>query len=155
MKVSQRGIDLVKEFEGFRSKAYQDTVGIWTIGYGTTRIDGKPVRPGMTCTREQAEKWLRDDIARHLAEVESAINPKIHLTQNQVDAIASFVYNVGVTNFKNSTLCRLINENKLEAAAQQFIRWNKAGGKVLEGLTRRRNAEAALFMRPDEKSLDA
>ncbi|MGB9694012.1 MAG: lysozyme, partial [Fervidobacterium sp.] len=68
MKVSQRGVDLVKEFEGFSSKAYQDVVGVWTIGYGTTKINGSPVRPDMTCTRDQAEEWLRADIKKHLDE---------------------------------------------------------------------------------------
>lgn len=154
MEVSQRGVDFAKEFEGFKSKAYQDVVGVWTIGYGTTRIDDKPIRPGMSCTRKQAEEWLRINIEEHLAEAESAINPEIQLSQNQIDAIASFVYNVGVTNFRKSALCRLINEDDLEAAAGQFIRWNKAGGKVFAGLTRRRNAEAELFMEPDEESLD-
>jgi lysozyme len=149
MEVSQRGIDLIKKFEGFKSTAYQDVIGVWTIGYGTTRIDGRPVRPGMMCSREQAEEWLRNDVNEYLAEAEPYINPDANLTQNQVDAIASFIYNIGVSNFKKSTLLRLINEGDMDGASKEFIRWNKAGGKEFPGLTRRRLAETELFMATD------
>jgi lysozyme len=153
MKVSQQGLELIKAFEGFRSRAYQDVVGVWTIGYGTTRVDGQPVCQGMVCTREQAEEWLRKDVDKYLQEVSALINPKIKLTQNQIDAIASLVYNIGVGNFSRSTLLRLINAGDMEGAAKQFLRWNKAGGRVVEGLTRRRQAEAELFLTPDGHSL--
>jgi lysozyme len=150
MEVSDRGIDLVKGFESFSPRSYRDVIGVWTIGYGTTRIDGKPVQPGMTCTREQAEEWLRDDISEDLNEAAEFIDPDVTLTQNQIDAIASFVYNVGVENFRNSTLLKLINSGDMEGAAKQFIRWNRAGGKVYPGLTRRREAEAELFSESEE-----
>jgi lysozyme len=150
MEVSERGIDLVKGFESFSPKSYRDVAGVWTIGYGTTRIDGDPVQPNMTCTQEEADEWLRNDINEHFREASEFISPDVTLNQNQVDALASFVYNVGVGNFKESTLLKLINSGDMEGAADQFIRWNRAGGRVYPGLTRRREAEAELFSEPEE-----
>lgn len=142
-QVSQRGVDFIKSFEGYRATAYQDVVGVWTIGYGTTRVDGERVRPGMTCNYAQAEEWLRKDIEGHLKGALAWV--KVALTQNQLDAIASFVYNVGVTNFRNSTLLRLLNAGDFEGAQAQFLKWNRAGGKVVRGLVRRREEEAKMF----------
>lgn len=146
MKVTgQKGLDLIKQFEGLRLKAYDDGVGVWTIGYGTIRYpNGVKVKRGDTCTKEQAEQYLKTD----LDSFENVINTKVKvpLTQNQFDALACFVYNVGATNFSNSTLLRKLNAKDYSGAADQLLRWNKAGGKVMNGLTRRREAERKLFL---------
>lgn len=146
MKVTgQKGLDLIKQFEGLRLKAYDDGVGVWTIGYGTIRYpNGVRVKSGDTCTKEQAEQYLKTD----LDSFENVINTKVKvtLTQNQFDALACFVYNVGATNFSNSTLLRKLNAKDYSGAADQLLRWNKAGGKVMNGLTRRREAERKLFL---------
>ena len=144
MKTGQDGIDLIKSFEGFRNKAYLDSIGVPTIGYGTTWYpDGTKVKLGDKCTEEQAEEYLK----YALGKFEAAINKdiKVTISQKMFDALACFVYNVGIGNFESSTLLKKINAKDFLGASDQFIRWNKAGGKVLDGLTRRREAEAALF----------
>lgn len=147
MITSQSGRNLIKAFEGFVDHSYQDSVGIWTIGYGTTRVNGSPVQPGMTCTSAQAEQYLTAD----LAAAEHCVNSKTTqpLAQNQFDACVSLSYNIGCANFSGSTLLRMINAGDLDNAQPQFLRWNKAhsanGYVALKGLTRRRLAEAALF----------
>jgi lysozyme len=132
-------LSLIKEFEGLRLEAYLCPAKVWTIGYGHT----KTAKPGMRITEGGAEALLRHD----LEWVESTINKnvKVPLTQNQYDALASFIYNVGAGAFRKSTLLRLLNQGDYTGAAGQFQRWNKAGGKVLRGLTRRRQAEAEKF----------
>jgi lysozyme len=141
--ISKRGLDLIKGFESLALEAYPDpgTGGEpWTIGYGHTG----GVKEGDTCTEEDATDWLQEDCR----EAEACIAAYVHLilTQNQHDALTSFVFNCGCGNFKSSTLCRLVNAGDFAAAVQQFARWNKGGGRILAGLTRRRAAEAALFM---------
>jgi lysozyme len=137
--------DLIKRFEGYRDKAYQDSAGIWTIGYGTTVYpDGKHVQKGETCTQEQAEEYLLHDSAWAVSCVMN--NVRVPLTNSQKDALISFVYNVGCSAFQKSTLLRLLNAGNYDDAAKQFPRWNKAGGVVLDGLTKRRKAEMALFL---------
>ena len=143
--ISDKGVSLIKEFEGFRSEAYQDVVGIWTIGYGTTKIEGKPIQPGTKCTEDQALLWLREEVEK-IAEPFIDKLVKVTLTQNQRDALISFIYNVGSGNFSKSTLLKLLNDGMYTAAAEQFLRWNKAGGKEFPGLTRRRKAEKDLFL---------
>lgn len=139
MQTSQRGIDLIKSFEGLRLSAYKCPADVWTIGYGTTA----GVQPGQTITKERAEELLREDVKRFEAQVLRLV--KVPLTQGQHDALVSFVYNLGAGNLSNSTLLRLLNAGDYAGAAAQFDRWNKAGGKVLAGLVRRRAAERALF----------
>lgn len=143
MMISQRGVDALKQYEGYRSKAYQDSVGVWTIGYGTTKIEGKPVEPGMTCTPEEAELYLRAD----LAWAQTAVNQlvKFQLTQPMFDALVSFVYNVGETAFKNSTMLKKLNAGDYAGAANEFDRWVYAGGKLLPGLVSRRKLERTMF----------
>lgn len=140
MPISNNGIALVQQSESCSLVAYKDPIGIWTIGFGHI----KDVKQGDTCTYSQAIEWLKQDTE----EAESYVNDlvKVSLNQNELDALIDFVFNLGPTNFKNSTLLRLINEGNKLAAAQQFERWNKAGGKVLSGLTKRRLAEKALFL---------
>lgn len=141
-KTSAAGLAIIKQHEGFRGTAYLCPAGVWTLGYGTT----KGIRKGMTATREQAEALLRDDVAQFEAAVLRAV--KQPLSQNQFDALVSFTYNVGAGAFAASTMVRLINAGEWGAAADQFSRWTKGGGRVLPGLTKRRAAERALFLRP-------
>ena len=131
--------EIEKEFEGCRFTAYKDSVGVWTIGYGHT----KDVQPGDTCTQDEADEFLIDDLHDALASVQN--NVTVPLTDDELSALVDFVFNVGGTNFAHSTLLRLLNAGDYEGAAQQFGRWNHAGAMVLAGLTRRRAAEAAMF----------
>lgn len=140
MRTSQKGVSLIKSFEGLRLKSYQDSVGVWTIGYGATR----GITAGMAITIEQAERMLVNDIGRFEPEIERLI--KVPLSQGQWDALMSFAYNLGAANLGSSTLLRLLNAGNYVGAAEQFPRWNKAGGQVLAGLAKRRLAERAMFL---------
>lgn len=140
--ISKRGIDLIKQFEGFSPTAYKDVVGVWTIGYGTIQYpNGKKVQPGDTCSKEQAEQYLIHDTRW----VVDALKDYSHLKQNRIDALASLIYNIGQSAFKNSTLKKYIDSNQFSLAAKEFDRWNKAGGKVINGLVTRRAKERKLF----------
>jgi len=134
-------VSLIKEFEGCELTAYKDIVGVWTIGYGHT----KTVKPGMKITQRGAEELLRHD----LAWVEAVINKyvKAPLTQNQYDAVASLIYNVGGTAFSKSTILRKLNTGDIYGASLEFKRWNKAGGRIVNGLVRRREAERVQFVK--------
>lgn len=134
-------VPFIAEFEGLRLKAYRDPVGIWTIGYGHTQ----GVRPGDVWTREQAEEALRSEVAKFMTGVEELVD--VPLTLNQLAALTSFSYNVGLGALRRSSLLKRLNEENYAAAANQFLRWNRAGGRVLNGLTRRRRAEKELFLR--------
>jgi lysozyme len=139
VKYSDAGLALTQQFEGCRLNAYQDSVGVWTIGFGHTA----GVHPGMSCTQQQAEEWLQSDI--HWAEY--AVNKYVTapLTQSEFDALVDFTFNLGVGNFVHSTLLRLLNAEDYEGAANEFPKWNRAGGKILPGLTARRLAEQEMF----------
>jgi lysozyme len=143
MKISSSGLDLIKQFEGFEAKAYRCPAGILTIGYGST---GSHVKPGMCITEAEAVALLDKDLDRFENAV-SQMAPKS--TQWQYDALVSFAYNVGVGALKGSTLLSLHNAGDYSGASAQFVRWNKArvNGvlKPLNGLTRRRMAEADLY----------
>ncbi|NWA68005.1 lysozyme [Pseudomonas reactans] len=140
MRTSQKGVSLIKSFEGLRLKSYQDSVGVWTIGYGTTR----GITAGMVITNEQAERMLMNDIGRFEPEIERLV--KAPMNQAQWDALMSFTYNLGAANLGSSALLKLLNAGDYVGAAEQFPRWNKAGGQVLAGLTKRRLAERAMFL---------
>jgi lysozyme len=144
-KTSEAGKNLIKEFEGFRATAYICPAGVVTVGYGTTRIKGNAVQLGTTITTDEADVLLEEDLKKF----EDAVNQnvRVEITQNQFDALVAFVYNVGAGNFKKSTLLKKINDEDFTVAADEFLKWNKAGGKVLKGLTRRRTAERELFLR--------
>lgn len=143
-KVSRRGLDLLHHFEGFRHEAYLCPAGVWTIGYGNTKWpDGRPVRKGDRVTREEGEELFRAILRTFERGVLSAV--KVDLTQGQFDALVSFAYNVGTGALAKSTLLRKLNSGDYSGAADEFLRWNKAGGRVLKGLTRRREAERKLF----------
>ena len=148
LAVSQRGIDLIKEFEGLRLTAYPDpgTGGApWTIGWGaTTDETGRTIRPGKVWTRDRADKRLEAHVAQFAAEVTRALDGA-PTTQAQFDAMVSFAFNLGTPNFAGSTLLRKHKAGDYTGAANEFARWNKAGGRVMPGLTRRRAAEAALY----------
>lgn len=139
-RINQEGIQMIKTFEGLHLEAYQDSVGIWTIGYGHT----KNVTAGMKIDRAQAEDLLRND----LAQFESAVNDavQVSLDDNQFSALVSFSFNLGAHALFESTLLKLLNQGKFQQASDEFPRWNKAGNQVLLGLTRRRRAERALFL---------
>ena len=139
----QRGIDLIKQFEGLRLAAYQDMVGVWTIGYGHT---GPDVKPGLVITQQQAEQLLINDLAQFERRVNDLVT--VQINQNQFDALVSFSYNLGVGALQKSTLLRLLNAGSYQPAADEFPRWNRAGGNVVAGLTRRRYAERQLFLTP-------
>lgn len=141
MKISLNGLNLIKEFEGLELKAYKDSVGVVTIGYGST---GPHVSMGMTITKEQAEQLLKKDLERFEKGVPTLV--KVPLNQNQFDALVSFSFNLGLGNLKSSTLLKKLNAKDYQGAANEILRWNRAGGKVLNGLTRRRIAERDLFL---------
>ena len=145
MQTSDKGIALIKQFEGCKLTAYQDSVGVWTIGYGWTQpVDGKPSRAGMTIKQETAERLLKTGLVSYESDVSRLV--KVGVTQGQFDALVSFTYNLGSRSLSTSTLLRKLNAGDYAGAADEFLRWNKAGGKVLNGLTRRREAERALFL---------
>ncbi len=141
-------INIIKEFEGFRSHPYKDTGGVWTIGYGTIKFyDGTPVNKySAPCTQEQALEWLLRDL--NLERIPAVVNAVIpSISNNEASALVSFVYNVGVKAFMDSTLLKKLNLGKpKEEVAAEFMRWNKDNGKVIAGLTRRRKMERELFL---------
>ena len=143
MKVSDIGIDAITDYEGVRLKAYPDpgTGGEpWTIGVGHTG----GVRPGDTITREQSDAFLRADLAHCEKAIERLV--RVPLTPGQFDALASFIFNVGAGNFENSTLLRLLNKGDYDGAADEFLKWTRAAGRVLPGLVKRRISERKLFL---------
>jgi lysozyme len=148
MKVSKNGLDLIKQFEGLRLKPYLCSAGVATIGYGSTMYaDGRKVTlKDAAITESQALELL----AKTLGKYEKAVNDyvKVPLTQNEFDALVSFTYNLGAGNLLSSTLLKKLNAGDKAGAANQFDVWNKAGGKVLQGLVTRRAAEKALFLKP-------
>jgi len=132
--------DLIKEAEGLELKAYLCPANVWTIGYGHT---GDDVWPGLVITLAEAEALLTKDLKRFEGYIDKYV--KVPLTQNQFDALVSFVYNIGAQAFIESTLLKKLNAGDYEGAAAQFPRWNKAKGKVLAGLVKRREKELKLF----------
>ena len=139
LKISQNCIDLVKRWEGFRSKAYLCPAGVWTIGYGHT----SSAKPHMTITKSTAEVMLRGDLEIYANGVRNAV--KVPLNQNQFDALVSFCYNIGIGAFSRSTLVRSLNSKNYLAAAKQFDKWVYANRVKLPGLVARRKAERELF----------
>jgi lysozyme len=138
---SKNGLALTKQFEGCKLTAYQDSVGVWTIGYGHT---GTFADPGKTITQAFADQLLLADIAKFEAGVLKLVRAAIN--QNQFDALVDFSFNLGLGNLGSSTLLKKLNAGDIKGAAEEFLRWDKAGGKVLAGLTRRRKAERELFL---------
>jgi lysozyme len=139
MKTSQAGLNLIKQFEGFRSESYLCPANVWTVGFGTT----KNVKPGMIITESQGEQLLQEDVKTFEITINNSVT--VPLKQNQFDALVSFVYNVGPGNFKSSTLLKKLNAGEYSAVPNELLKWNKGGGKVLPGLTKRREAEGNLW----------
>ena len=139
MNTSAEGIALIKKFEGCELEAYQCSAGVWTIGSGHT----KDVEEGDTISKDQAEEMLVEELHEYENYVNEYVN--VALSQNQFDALVSWVYNLGPANLKASTMLKVLNDGKYEDVPYQMKRWNKAGGKVLDGLVRRREAEALLY----------
>lgn len=139
MKTSDTGIALIKKHEGLRLDSYQDSGGVWTVGYGHTAT----AKPGQTITRQQAEALLLSDLKDKENAVKALV--KVPLTQNEFDALVSLVFNIGTGAFKNSTLLKELNAGNKKAAAGQFIRWVNVNGQQLPGLVKRRKEEKELF----------
>ena len=137
---SDAGLALTQRFEGLELSSYQDQVGVWTIGYGHT---GSTVHGGQTITQSQADQLLRSDVAGAVTCVNNAVTANIN--QNQFDALVDFVFNLGCHALLTSTLLRDVNSGQFAAAAAQFQLWDHAGGVVVPGLLKRRQAEATLF----------
>lgn len=144
--INKAALDLIKEFEGFRAHAYRDPVGILTIGYGTTAAAGVGITPkiGMTITEAKATAYLDAAVTKFAHHVTAAL--KRPATPVQFGAMVSLAYNIGPEAFAKSSICRKFNAGDMQGAADAFLLWNKAGGKVLNGLVRRRQAERALFL---------
>ena len=139
MNVSQNCVELIKYFEGFEDTAYLCPANIWTIGYGRTRN----VKEGDRITEAQAERDLLEELEEFKHQVLHSV--KVELTQNELDALTSWTYNLGVGNLKSSTLLKKLNAGSKDEVPAEMLRWNKASGKVLAGLTKRREAEAELW----------
>lgn len=150
MKPSNDCIELIKSFEGLRLKAYKDSAGVMTIGYGITRMNGHSVFPKTTITLEQAESLLLREVENTAQSVMKHV--QVPITQSMFDALVSLAYNIGIYAFADSTLLRVLNERKWAEAADEFLRWDKCTPRrnqkrSLPGLTRRRKAERELFLR--------
>lgn len=141
MRINEEGLKILKKFEGCKLKTYLCPAGIPTIGYGHT---GKDVSEGMTITKAQAEKLLLKDLAKFEAGVADLV--KVPVSVNQFSALVVFAYNIGLNALSGSTLLKKLNAGDVIGAADQFLRWNKAAGKELDGLTNRRHAERDLFL---------
>ena len=139
MKMSEEGISLIKKFEGCKLEAYLDAVDVPTIAYGRT----KDVKIGDICTQQQAEDWLEEELVEYEGYVNEAV--KVELTQPQFDSLVSWTYNLGPSNLNRSSMLRVLNTSDYDNVPEQIMRWNKAGGRVLPGLVRRREAEAEMF----------
>lgn len=142
--MNQKALEIIKEFEGCKLKAYKCSAGVATIGYGTTT----GVKMGDTCTQQQADKWLQHDVDLLTIAINNHL--RIILNENQQAALISFAYNVGMGALNNSTLMKKLNQGDIIGASNEFLKWDKAtvnGKKVaLAGLTRRRKAERELFL---------
>ena len=141
MRINEEGLKLLKKFEGCKLKTYRCVAGVLTIGYGHT---GKDVTEGMTITKKEAEDLLVKDLERFEAGVKDLV--KVSISENQFSALVSFAYNIGLNALSGSTLMKKLNAGDVMGAADQFERWNKAGGKEVQGLTNRRLAERDLFL---------
>jgi lysozyme len=174
MKMNEAGLETIKKYESCRLKAYPDPASPlaeelskdpnqrrkgweslsgapWTVGWGSTGVNDfaeppVPIGPTTIWTQEQADDRLCRDVERFAIGVASLV--KVNLSSNQFSALVSFAYNVGLGNLKSSTLLQLVNRGRYALAADEFLRWNKAKGKVLLGLTRRRESERRLFLTP-------
>lgn len=153
-KINKAGLNVVKSFEGLFLKPYMDPIKIPTIGYGTIRYenDMKVSMQDPAISEERATELLMYELNKKASAVEKMV--KTQINENEFSALVSLSYNVGTTALQSSTLLKLLNANADKIAiADQFLRWNKAGGKELKGLTLRRQAERSLFLQPEAVSV--
>ncbi len=143
MKTSEQGKSLIKKFEGCELKAYQCSANVWTIGYGHTQ----GIKEGDSCTQEDADRMLAEDLEEFEGYVQEAV--KVPLEQHEFDALVAWTYNLGPSNLRSSTMLKRLNDSQFDQVPSEMQRWNKAGGKVLDGLIRRREAESLLFTNED------
>jgi lysozyme len=154
MITNAAGLSLIRQAEGLRLRAYLCPANVWTIGIGTTVYpDGRKVRSGDKCTAQQADRYLAHDLQEFERAVAAMVT--VPVTSNQFSALVSLAYNIGISALRGSTLLRLLNAGDYAGAANQFLRWNRGGGRVLPGLVTRRRAERALFLTPDSAPLQA
>ena len=139
MNISQEGLSLIKKFEGCEYNAYKCAAGVWTIGYGHTA----GVKEGDLVTQQEADKILEEDMKEYEGYINDYVT--VDLNQNQFDSLVSWVFNLGPNNLKSSSMLKVLNNGAYEDVPAQIKRWNKANGKTLDGLIRRREAEALLF----------
>mgnify|MGYP003665327866 FL=1 len=139
MKISEEGKALIKKFEGCELESYRCSADVSTIGFGHT----KGVSDGDSCTQDEADQMLTEDLEEFEGYVDKLVT--LDLEQNQFDALVAWTFNLGPTNLKSSTMLQVLNEGKKSEVPFQMKRWNKAGGNVLQGLVRRREAEALLW----------
>ena len=145
MQISKNGIELIKRFEGLELKAYPDSVGVLTIGYGWTQpVDGKKIVRGMVIDQATADRLLKCGVVQYEQGVNQLV--KVKITQGQFDALVSFAYNLGLRSLSTSTLLQKLNAGDKQGAANEFGKWVNAGGVRLNGLVRRRAAERELFL---------
>lgn len=144
MQASQAGIDIIKQYEGLRLKAYLCPAGVWTIGYGHTSSAGEPrVVRGMSITADEADRILRQDLRKFEEAVDDMV--KASISQGQFDALVSFAFNCGIGALQKSTLLKQVNAKRFDRVPAELMKWTKADGKELPGLVRRRRAEAGLW----------
>ena len=144
-RLSTKGAEFIAQWEGIKLKAYKDTGGVWTIGIGTIIYpNGKKVKEGDICTKEEAYSWFKD----YIVGVEDLIHKsiKVPLTQNQFDALVSLIYNIGSTQFIGGSVDDKLNSHQTSAALETWKKYRLDNGKVIQGLVNRRNAEVALFL---------
>jgi GH24 family phage-related lysozyme (muramidase) len=145
MRISKNGIELIKRFEGLELKAYPDSVGVLTIGYGWTQpVDGKKIVRGMVIDQETADRLLKCGVVQYEQGVNQLV--KVNITHGQFDALVSFAYNLGLRSLSTSTLLQKLNAGDKQGAANEFGKWVNAGGVKLKGLVTRREAERELFL---------
>lgn len=153
-KISKTGLNLIKEFEGCYLKAYRDEVGVWTIGYGITNADksitGTSIYSGLEISQKEADEWLENSLNKKYTPLVLKYDDKYDWNQNELDALVSFAYNIGSIDqlTANGTRSR-------STIASKILQYNKAGGKVYRGLTRRRQAEHDLFVKPASRSIES
>ena len=143
MRINNKGLELIKKYEGCRLLAYKCPAGVWTIGYGHTA----GVKSGMAITKADAERLLLQDLKRFEEGIEALV--KVPLTSNQFSALVSFAFNCGISALRSSTLLKKLNVGDLNGAAREILRWDKVNKKPVEGLTKRRKEEQQLFLTPD------
>lgn len=147
LALSHTGLKMMMQAEGLRLESYRCPADVLTIGYGHT---GPDVKPGMVITKDQAEMLLRDDV--RFAEIGVRTYATVPLTQQQFDALVDFAYNCGIGAMRGSTMLRKLNSRDYLGAAEELTKWTRAGGKVMAGLVKRRQAEKAMFLDGTEQA---